>query len=103
MDFKKGDTFDFSGPVTATVNGVDVADFTGWSARSQVRDQSDSLVAELEVTWMSRTPGVVRLRSTTTTNWPEGGLMIDIQFTAPDATVVSTATEWFNVVRDVTR
>jgi hypothetical protein len=103
MKFKRGDTFDFSSLVQVTEVGVPVVDFTGWTARSQIRAPGGALVADLTVTWVTRNPGSVRLVFTSTALWPIGSLSMDVEFVAPDGTVVSTETKTFTVVEDITR
>ena len=100
---KRGDTFDYSDQLAMTVNGVPVTDFTGMVGASQIRTDRGALVAELEFTWLDATQGLFRLRSQQpTTNWPIGMLLHDIQLTTPSGDVVSTATETFRLVGDVT-
>lgn len=103
MKFKRGDTFDFSGPVQVTESGTPVADFTGWTARSQVRSASGVLVSDLTVTWLDRVPGTIRLVDSSTTDWPIGTVSMDVEFVAPDGTRVSTDTRTINVVGDITQ
>lgn len=101
---KRGDTFDLSGSVQATRDGVPVVDFTGWSGRSQVRDGKGELVAELVFAWLDQVAGLVRVRSDGATDaWPIGPVRTDIQLTSPDGNVVSTETAVIEIVEDVTR
>jgi hypothetical protein len=60
-------------------------------------------VADLTVTWLSREPGAVRLLCAETTAWPLGVLSMDVEFIAPDGSVVSTDTKTITLVEDVTR
>lgn len=102
MNFKRGATFDFSGPVQASVGSVAVTDFTGWGAKSQVRTKSGELVAELVVTWLERSPGAIRLYAGDTRAWPIGSLRIDVLLSAPDGSYVPTETQTLNIVDYVT-
>lgn len=102
--FKRGDTFDLSGPVTMTSSGSAVSDMTGWTARSQVRRfPSGELLAELDLTWLQFAPPIIRLRAQDTVHWVPGRVQIDVEFVAPDESVISTDTQQFEVVEDVTR
>ncbi|MHA6262481.1 hypothetical protein ACXYMO_04705 [Arenibacterium sp. CAU 1754] len=104
MKIKRGDTFTFSGNVSATVNGVPQSDFTGWTATSQLRQKNGNLVADLSVTWLDASAGLVKVEHAgSTDNWPLGDIDMDIQFTAPGGEIVSTDTVTFEVVSDVTR
>lgn len=103
MRFTRGDTFDFSGPVQALDNGAPVSDFTGWGARCQLRDADDALVAEAAITWISRSPGMIRLQVPDTTGWPLSVLRMDIEFVAPDTSKISTSAVQITVIGDVTR
>jgi hypothetical protein len=101
---KRGDTFDLSGSVAATMDGAAVTDFTDWTGRCQVRNGAGVLVEELEFTWLDVTAGLVRVRSAASTDaWPLGPVRTDIQLTSPDGNVVSTDTAVIEVVEDITR
>jgi len=108
MQFKRGDTFDFSGPVTVTQDGAPVTDFTGWSAISQIRDLEDVLIDDVTVTWVSRAPGVIRLQVADTSDWPVSRrpvskVQIDVEFTSPDGVKISTSTQTITIEGDVSR
>lgn len=104
MDFPRGDTFEFFGPVTVKVNGVDTTDLTGWTAESQVRDISGRLLADLTVEWLSHSPAVVKLSYAGDTNeWVPGKAKVDIQFTTTTGKIVSTRPAVFQITQDVTR
>ena len=69
--FKRGDTFIATGPITATVGGVPVTDFTNWTGASQLRvATTDALIATLEFTWLNAATGMARLRFADTSAWP---------------------------------
>ena len=104
MKFTRGDTFEFSGPVTAKVNGLTVTDLTGWSAKSQVRSERGDLLDDLVVTFLSYSPAAINLASSKSTeDWPVGTAKIDIEFTNPAGKIVSTQVVSFTVTQDVTR
>jgi hypothetical protein len=101
---KRGDTFVATGPITATVGGVPVANFTGWTGASQLRDATtDELIATLEFTWLNAATGQARLRFADTSAWPITLANMDIQLTTPAGETVSTATTAISITKDVTR
>lgn len=102
IDWKRGDSFvvDESGMLA---DGV-ALDMTGWTIASQIRTQrSDTLVANLAVTWLNQDIGAYHLECVDTTAWPIGKLLWDIQFTDPDGYVTSTETVTINCIKDQTR
>lgn len=105
MSFKCGETFSYAGSVTSTdtQTGTEVQDFTGWQASCQMRTASDELVDTLDVTWLSRSPGIIKLHKANTTAWPVGTHVIDIRFVSPSGEVAMTKTAQFRVVKPVTR
>lgn len=100
---KRGDTFDLSGPVQVTEGGTPVANFAGWGIACQLRRPDGVLVATLQATWLDTAARLMRLRATDTAAWPFGVVEMDVQLTTPAGDVVSTPTEKFEVVREVTR
>lgn len=104
MKFQRGDTFLFSGPVSAKVNGVVTTDLTGWTARSQIRSAGGALIAELDVQWLSYSPAALSLECLDpTTAWPLGAAKIDVEFTTDTGKIVSTPAQSFEIALDVTR
>lgn len=104
MIFYRGDTFLFAGPVSAKVNGVETTDLTDWTARSQIRTSDGTLISELVVTWLTRSPAALQVESPDpTTDWPIGDAKIDVEFTTPTGKIVSTAPQTFKIGTDVTR
>lgn len=100
---KRGDTFDYSDQFAMTDNGVPVPDFTGMTGASQIRTAEGVLVAALTFSWLDATQGLFRVRfEGSTAAWPLGTLLHDIQLTTGAGAVVSTATETFRLVQDVT-
>lgn len=100
---KRGDTFDLSGPVQVTDSGAEVSDFTGWGIACQLRRPDGVLVATLQASWLNPIARLMRVRATNTAAWPLGMVEMDVQLTTPTGDVVSTPTERFEVVREVTR
>ena len=105
MQFTRGDTFYFAGPVTAKVNGVETTDLSNWSAQSQIRTDKGALIDDLVLTWLSQAPiAAISLQgSGSTVDWPLGEARIDIEFTTSDGKIVSTSRQAFQIVLDVTR
>lgn len=104
MKFTRGDTFEFSGPVTLKVNGVVTDDLTGYSATSQIRTPDGRLIADLTVTFLDYQPAIINLLDPEPTDdWPVGKAEIDIEFVAPSGRIVSTQKVTFTVEGDVTR
>lgn len=104
MIFSRGDTFEFVGPVVATINGAATTDMTGWTAACQIRTVTGVLIADLVVTWLSYSPAALSISYVgDTQDWPAGVARIDIQFTTPSGKKVSTKPQTFEIVLDVTR
>lgn len=104
MKFKRGDSFDFTGPVTITVDGAVLTDATGYSATSQVRDLDGTLIADLVAIFTSYNPPILNVTCEDSTQaWPPGKANIDIEFLTPDDKIVSTDTQSFTILSDVTR
>jgi hypothetical protein len=103
MKFKRGDTFAFAGSVTNKVNGVDTSDFTGWTARSQVRTAKGRLIEELTVAWADASRGLITITAGDTTGWPIENVQIDVEFTSPTGETLSTETKVITVVQEITR
>lgn len=104
MIFKRGDTFDFTGEVTVrTFDDNTISDLTGWTARSQIRDAGQNLIADLTFTWIDAAQRVCRLQSNgPTDDWPIIEAYIDIEFKSPDDIVASTNTEDFHIIEGPT-
>lgn len=98
---KRGDTFTLA--CTYKQNGV-VYDVTNFTIRSQVRDSSGALVAELSVAKADQAahPGVFVLSAADPMDWPIDILSCDIQFSDSDGVVRSTQTFMIPVVEGVT-
>jgi hypothetical protein len=105
LSIKRGDTFDLVNTTPLSMEGPSgtVIDFTGWTAAAQLRERGE-LVADLTFSWLDATEGLFRLHSAESTSaWPLGELLCDIEFTAPDGTVVSTETFQVRVQAGVTQ
>ncbi len=103
MQFIRGDTFFFAGPVIVEVNGTEESDFTGWQASSQIRTTSNTLIATLSVSWVSRVPGVISVTfDGSTAAWPVGPARMDLQFVTATGKIVSTKAAPLMILEDVT-
>lgn len=94
LNFKRGDTFILD--ATASM------DITGWNIKSQVR-KGRELIADLVVTIIDAPNGAYSLFMDDTTDWPDGRLFCDIQYTTDSGQVISTETFTIEVHRDVTQ
>lgn len=100
---KRGDTFDRSGVISVSENGAPVADLTGWTGASQMRNARGLLLAQLTFTWLDASLRLARLTAPDGTSaWPVGELKMDIELTSPSGFVVSTETATIEIVPDVT-
>lgn len=100
---KRGDTFEYSG--TLTKNGAP-QDATGWVVAAQLRTKSvPRLVGTLTCTWLDAVNGVLHVSAAAadTAAWPVGTLLLDFQYTLPDARVISTGTVEVEVLDEVTQ
>jgi hypothetical protein len=103
IEHKRGDTFDFSGPITVTQDGVPVPDLTGWQGFSQLRDTAGRLISDLSFQWLDASTSLCRLSDATTLSWPVGPAVIDIRLISPSGDVVSTATVNVSIIKQVTQ
>ena len=98
---KRWDTLEWV--VTLTQNSVAV-DITDWTIKSQIRDESSSLIYTFLVTKTDAGDGVFSISATAaqTATWPLGSLLIDIEFIDPTGYVISSQTFTMQIVRDIT-
>ncbi len=103
--FIRGDTFAFVCPSAGiVVDGVAVDDYTGWTGASQIRSSNGTLIADLTFTWIDLSTGQFTIiYAGSTQDWGVGEIYIDVEFTSPGGTIVSTRKAVFSVVGDVTR
>jgi hypothetical protein len=100
---KRGDTFRRSGALTVTDYGTTVTDMTGWTGRSHIRDGAGNLIASLTFSWLDASQRLCELHAPAgTTGWPVGRASLDIELTTPAGEIVSTATQFINIIADVT-
>lgn len=99
MNFKQGDTFDYTGPAVVNDAAGDPVDLTGWAVASHVLFPDSNKTVELTATWVGTS---VRLVCSDTEDWPLGAADIDVEFTSPSDEVVSTETVRFQIVKDIT-
>lgn len=100
---KRGDTFL---PAIAVTDGAGAPlSLAGWLIKSQIRDATQRLVADLDVINRVDASGTYTLRPAATTpeaGWPVGDHLWDIQYTNPAGVVMSTDTILVSVLQDVT-
>lgn len=102
---RRGDTFDRSGHVAISQDGVPVTDLTGWTGRCQIRTADGRLVAEPVFEWLDAQQSLCRVyvpNGTGTAAWPIGPALMDIQFTSPSGDVISTEAAPLQIVKDIT-
>lgn len=103
-EFFRGDTFDYSGVIDVTDDGVAVTDLTGWTGACQVRTVRGTLIATLTFTWLDAAARLCRVRSTgSTAAWELGRALINIRLTSPAGDVVSTDATAITVADGPTR
>lgn len=77
--------------------------FAGLALESQVRTESDVLLASLAVEWADpATTRVLVLKCLDTTTWAIGPAYVDVKLTDPNGFVMPTSTAVFYVVKDIT-
>ena len=106
INHKKGDTFDWVGPIVLTdIDENQITDFTGWSGRASVRSKKNGEVFDFALSWESRSPAVIRLRAEADYNdtWPIGHYDMDAQLITPNGDVISTPNVLFVQSQDVTQ
>lgn len=100
---KRGDTFDRSGSLTVTQNGVPLVNLTGWTGRSQMRGSNGKVIVEFQFTWVDAAQRLARLYAPDgTETWTLGDAKVDIQLTSPTGVIVSTDTTVISIVEDIT-
>lgn len=103
-EFFRGDTFDYSGVIDVTDDGVAVTDLTGWTGACQIRTVRGTLIATLAFTWLDAAARLCRVRSTgSTAAWEIGRALINIRVTSPAGDVVSTDATAITVADGPTR
>lgn len=102
--FVRGNTFDYSGVIDVTDDGVAVTDLTGWTGACQVRTVRGTLIATLTFAWLDAAARLCRVRSTgSTAAWELGRALIDIRLTSPAGDVISTDTTAITIADGATR
>lgn len=108
---KRGDDFDYSDQFVLTEDGVELPSLVGWTGASQIRHVGDpalgilpdTLVSTLEFSWVDASQRLFRVRHVgSTAAWALGLVKHDVQLTSPGGAVISTDTEYFKIVEDVT-
>jgi hypothetical protein len=104
MDFKlkRGDTFLLMANIpTALADGY----FVGFAVTCQIRKPNGDFIADVVCSWSDATvTRVLQLKVADTTLWPSGTAEFDVQFMrTSDGYTVSSSTQSFAIIRDVTR
>lgn len=103
MNFLRGSSFDFSGPVVLLDQGQRVLDLTGWVVTSQIRTLSADLVADLDVEWLDATQSLLRVScAASTAAWPVGAVSMDFRFVSPAGQIVFSQPSSFKVQKVIT-
>ena len=97
---KRGDTFSLDLEVSQDDSPLDL---TGYTITSQIRTQHDVLVADLTVTVTNAATGQVSVSSESTTDWPTGEHLWDVEFYDGSSSRWSIETVQVKVLPDVTR
>lgn len=97
MQFKRGDTFDFFGPIEVLSATGAAVNLSGWSLSAQVRFPEKNQVETVSATW-NGTYESIRVKVSDTSAWPLGVAEIDIRLTSTTGDVISTETARFDVV-----
>ena len=97
MKFKRGDTFDFFGPIEVqSITGATV-NLSGWTLESQIRFPDANQVEEVNAAWNGSFESI-RLTVEDTSSWPVGIAEIDIRLTSSTDGTISTETARFEVI-----
>lgn len=100
--FKRGDTFIFYATLKNTSGAA--IDLTGWAIKSQVRNANDSLMDEAVITVTSAVSGQYSIKISDTSAWvPNEIYSMDIQYTDPADSIISTETLYIAIIKDQTR
>ena len=101
--FKRGATFDYSGPVTLLDNGVAVSDLGDWTGHCEMKTIDGADIATLTVEWLDEIEGIIRIRSVASTaGWPVGRAHLDVLFVGPLGQIITTTTVNFIIEAGVT-
>lgn len=102
INIKRGDTFWFSIKATLIVNDVQVPQSgLANNFKCMIRDDSETLLGTMVIT-ESDTAGTYIFRCESTSDWPEGTIYFDIQYTDENNIIESTETVDVVVTKDVT-
>ena len=101
MTFNRGDTFDFSGPMTVLDPSDNPVDLTGWSIAAAVLPNGHKRSIPLTATWLDAGNTAFRAYLQDTSDWSEGQAKFSVQLTAPGGDTVSSAPATIYVGKDV--
>ena len=99
---KRGDTLNLSGDLVA--DDLTAQDLTGWTGRVDLRLADGTLVQALMFAWIDASQGTLAITATAadSATWPVGRLVLDVEFTRPDGSVLSSPTVVLFVSEDIT-
>jgi len=99
--FKQGDTYFVTCSVTDD-EGTPI-NLSGFTIRSQIRQPTGELIAELDVDITDAAQGDFVMSDDDTQEWPVGCQFQDIEYTDSGETVVSTQTFKIDIQQDITQ
>ncbi len=100
-EHKKGATLSLAGAITTTA-GETLLDFTGTVISAQIRMLNDTLVDELEASWVDVATASLKVYKKDTTGWPVGVAEVDVKFTNLAGETLFTTTQPVNISKGVT-
>lgn len=103
MNFKRGDTWLFIGPLDFSQGNPET--LAGWTIESQGRKKDGTLIQDFEVEITDPVNRIIRHHApfADTRVWSVGPMFLDVQCTDPDGVVTSTETVRVDVIDDQTR
>ena len=100
-EFRRGDTFSWSGEATLRDQDGKPMDMTGATGESQLRQPDGTKIADLSVQYGD---GSINIRYFGDTSaWPLCKAQMDVKFTMPDGSKTSTNKTTIEIVDGVTR
>jgi hypothetical protein len=100
LKIKRGDTVELQCQYTNS-EGLPIP-LTGYTIKSQIRDNFDNFIDEFLVTVTDELNGIYLLRISDTSAFPVKELFFDVQYSY-EQTTISTGTQSIIVSKDITR
>lgn len=101
MIFNKGDTFDFSGPMSVLDAADNPVDLTGWTIRAAIMPNGHRRAIQMTAVWLDAGNTAFQVRHADTSDWSEGPAVFGIELTSPTGDTVSSAPTTIIVGKDV--